>query len=222
MRLVSVKSRDQQAALSMHRARDLLVKQRTQVVNMMRGLLAEFGIDIPKGLKRALMMARQIVDGAAPDVPPEAVKIIGTLSQQALDLHVRLREIDRDLLVWQRSSDVARRLMTIPGIGPVGATAFAATVGSPTRHGLISTMGPSSRTPSGPAVQKSTASTGRTEDCTRPTPLHHSTLATREPSTEDGRLATPPAAHRRAPERSPSPSPWAGPRRSGSQCRARR
>ncbi len=129
MRFVSVKSRDQQAALSMHRTRNLLVKQRTQLVNMMRGLLAEFGIDIPKGLERALMMAREIVDGAAPDVPPEAVKIIGTLSQQALDVHVRLREIDRDLLVWQRSSDVARRLMTIPGIGPVGATAFAATVG---------------------------------------------------------------------------------------------
>jgi transposase len=95
---------------------------------MMRGLLAEFGIDIPKGLERALMMAHEIVDGGAPDVPSEAIKIIGTLSQQALDLHARLREIDRDLLVWQRSSDVARRLMTIPGIGPVGATAFAATV----------------------------------------------------------------------------------------------
>ena len=50
MRFVPVKSRDQQAALSMHRARNLLVKQRTQLVNMMRGLLAEFGIDIPQGL----------------------------------------------------------------------------------------------------------------------------------------------------------------------------
>ena len=128
MRFVSVKSRDQQAALSMHRARNLLVKQWTQLVNMMRGRLAEFGINIPQGLERALMMARQIVDGAAPDVAPEAVKIIGTLSQQALDVHVRLREIDCDLLVWQRSSEVARRRMTIPGIGPVGATVFAATV----------------------------------------------------------------------------------------------
>ena len=83
MRFVSVKSRNQQAALSMHRTRDLLVKQRTQVVNMMRGLLAEFGIAIPKGLERALMTARQIVDGAAPDLPPEAVKIISTLSRHA-------------------------------------------------------------------------------------------------------------------------------------------
>ena len=59
------------------------------------------------------------------------LKIIGTLSQQALDTHVRLREIDRDLAVWLRGNDVARRLMTIPGIGPVGATALAASVTDP-------------------------------------------------------------------------------------------
>ena len=63
MRFVPVKSPEQQAALSMHRTRDLLVKQRTQLINMIRGLLAEFGVDIPKGLERALLMARQIVDG---------------------------------------------------------------------------------------------------------------------------------------------------------------
>jgi transposase len=131
MRFVPVKSPEQQAALSMHRTRDLLVKQRTQLVNMMRGLLAEFGIDIPKGLERALLMARRIVDGEAPDVPVEAAKIVATLSQQALDIHVRLREIDRDLLVWQRGNDAARRLMTIPGIGPIGATALAASITDP-------------------------------------------------------------------------------------------
>ena len=131
MRFVPVKSPEQQAARSMHRARDLLVKQRTQLVNMIRGLLAEFGINIPKGLERALLMARRIVDDEAPDVPIEAAKIVGTLSQQALDIHVRLRQIDRDLLVWQRGNDVARRLMTIPGIGPVGATAIAASVTDP-------------------------------------------------------------------------------------------
>jgi transposase len=131
MRFVPVKSPEQQAALSMHRTRDLLVKQRTQTINMIRGLLAEFGIDIPKGLERALLMARQIVDGKSPDVPIEAAKIVGTLSQQALDTHVRLREIDRDLAVWLRGNEVARRLMTIPGIGPVGATALAASVTDP-------------------------------------------------------------------------------------------
>src|SRR6202041_3222700 len=115
----------------MHRTRDLLVKQRTQLINMIRGLLAEFGVDIPKGLERALLMARQIVDGKAAEVPFEAAKVVGTLSQQALDTHVRVREIDRDLAILLRSNDVARRLMTIPGIGPVGATALAASVTDP-------------------------------------------------------------------------------------------
>ena len=133
MRFVAVKSRQQQAALSMHRARNLLVKQRTQLVNMMRGLLAEFGIDIPEGLERALLMARQVIDGVVPDVPIEAAKIIGMLSQQALDTHVRLREIDRALVALQRTDDVARRLATIPGIGPIGATALAASVTDPAK-----------------------------------------------------------------------------------------
>jgi transposase len=131
MRFVPVKSPEQQAALSMHRTRDLLVKQRTQIVNMIRGLLAEFGIDIAKGLGRALLLARRIVDGEAPDVPIEAARMVGLLSQQALDIDARLGQIDRDLLVWQRGNDVARRLMTIPGIGPVGATALAASVTDP-------------------------------------------------------------------------------------------
>jgi transposase len=74
MRFVAIKSREQQAALSMHRARNLLVKQRTQLINMMRGLLAEFGIAIPEGLERALSMARQVVDGAALGVPAAATR----------------------------------------------------------------------------------------------------------------------------------------------------
>jgi len=86
---------------------------------------------IPKGLERALLIARQIVDGKAPEVPIEAAKIVTTLSQQALDIHVRFREIDRDLAVCLRGNDVARRLMTIPGIGPVSATALAASVTDP-------------------------------------------------------------------------------------------
>ena len=66
MRFVAVKSPEQQAALALHRTRNLLVKQRTQLVNMIRGLLAEFGIDIPRGLERALAMARQITEGEDP------------------------------------------------------------------------------------------------------------------------------------------------------------
>jgi transposase len=76
MRFVAVKSAEQQAALSLHPTRNLLVKQRTQLVNMIRGLLAEFGIDIPEGLERALGLARRIVEKeAVPEVPATAVEI---------------------------------------------------------------------------------------------------------------------------------------------------
>ena len=131
MRFVPVKSPQQQAALSRHRTRDLLIKQRPQLVNTMRCLLAEFGINIPQGLHRAFEMARSIVDGEAPDIPPEAVTIVWRLSQQALDTHAQCREIDLDLLAWQKTNDTARRLMSLPGIGTIGATALAESVTGP-------------------------------------------------------------------------------------------
>lgn len=131
MRFVAVKSPEQQAALALHRTRNLLVKQRTQLVNMIRGLLAEFGIDIPRGLERALMMARQIAEGEILDVPDEATTSIVVLCGQALDVHERLRVIDRAMLASHRANDVAMRLATIPGIGPVGASALAASVADP-------------------------------------------------------------------------------------------
>lgn len=128
MRFVAMKSAEQQAALSIHRTRNLLVKQRTQLVNMIRGLLAEFGIDIPEGLERALGLARQI---ASKEATPDAMQILGLLCGQVLDTHVRLQAIDRAILALQRTDEVARRLSTIPGIGPVGATALAASVADP-------------------------------------------------------------------------------------------
>ena len=131
MRFVSAKSREQQAALALHRTRDLLVKERTQLVNMIRGLLAEYGIDIPRGLERALGTARQVAEGGILDVPDEASTALVELCGQALNVHERLRVIDRAMLASHRASDVAIRLATIPGIGPVGASALAASVADP-------------------------------------------------------------------------------------------
>ena len=132
MRFVCVKSRKQQAALSLHRARRLLIGQRTQLVNLMRSMLAELGVAIPVGLEKALQMARQIVDKEIDlDLPAEAVGVVTMLSEQMLQLHVQLRKIDLRLAALQRSDETARRLATIPGIGPVGATALAASVSDP-------------------------------------------------------------------------------------------
>src|SRR6202166_3871595 len=115
MRYVAIKSPEQQAALGMHRTRDLFVKQRTQLVNMIRSLLAEFGIEIRQGIEQALMLAKRIAAGEVPDVPPLAAKVIAGLAGQVLDLQARLREIELELLAWLRSNDIAKRLATIPG-----------------------------------------------------------------------------------------------------------
>jgi transposase len=131
MRYVAMKSSEQQAALTMHRTRDLFVKQRTQLVNMIRGLLAEFGIEIQRGITHALTLAERIGAGEMPDIPALAGKMIVGLAGQVLDLQTRLSEIERDLLAWHRSNDIARRLATIPGVGIVCATAFAASVTDP-------------------------------------------------------------------------------------------
>lgn len=131
MRFVAVKSEQQQAALALHRTRDLLVKQRTQLVNMIRGLLAEFGIEMARGLHHALDLAARIARGAAPDVPELAVRIITGLAGQIGDLQVRLSTLEKELLAWHRANELSQRLSTIPGVGVISATALAASVTDP-------------------------------------------------------------------------------------------
>jgi transposase len=131
MRFVAIKSTDQQAALSLHRARDLLVRQRTQLVNLVRGLLAEFGVNIPRGITHALAFARRVVTGDAQEVPELAAKVVGALSAQALAVQDQVRGLERELMAWYRASALARRIATVPGVGLLGATALAATVTDP-------------------------------------------------------------------------------------------
>jgi transposase len=133
MRFVPIKSVDQQAALALHRTRDLLVRQRTQLVNMIRAVLAEFGIDIPKGITYALAFVRRVVAGEAQDIPPLAAKVIDALAEQTLEGQARIRRLERELLAWHRASELSQRIATVPGVGLLGATALAATVTDPTQ-----------------------------------------------------------------------------------------
>jgi transposase len=134
MRFVPIKSREQQAALALHRVRSLLIRQRTGLINMMRSVLAELGIAIPVGIEKALQMARRIADGEAElDLPAEAMNVVALLADHLLQLHAKLRKLDLRLAALQRSDERARRLATIPGIGPIGATALAASVTDPSQ-----------------------------------------------------------------------------------------
>lgn len=133
MRFVPVKSAEQQAALALHRTRDLLVKQRTQLVNMIRGLLAEFGIEMARGLHHALALAKRLTDGHAADVPELAQRVVACLAQQIGALQEQLATLEKELLAWHRSNELSQRLATIPGVGVIAATALAASVSEPGR-----------------------------------------------------------------------------------------
>jgi transposase len=133
MRFVPVKSAEQQAALSLHRTRDLLVKQRTQLVNMLRGLLAEFGIEMARGLHHALALAIRLSAGEAAEVPVLAQRVVKSLADQIGALQVQLAALERELLVWHRDNELSQRLATIPGVGVISATALAASVSEPER-----------------------------------------------------------------------------------------
>jgi transposase len=131
MRFVAVKSLDQQSMLALHRTRDLLIRQRTQLVNMIRGQLAEFGIVLAKGIQHVFKFTGQLLGGEAPDIPPLAVSVIVTLAEQLRDLHARIGGLDKDIRTWSKDNEVVKRLQTIPGIGIVTASALAATVTDP-------------------------------------------------------------------------------------------
>jgi transposase len=133
MRFVPVKSPEQQAALALHRTRDLLVKQRTQLVNMIRGLLAEFGIETARGLHHALALAARLAGGQAPEVPELAQRVVAGLAHQIGALQKQLIMLEKEMLAWHRSNELSQRLATIPGVGVVSATALAASVIDPHR-----------------------------------------------------------------------------------------
>lgn len=130
MRFVPVKSEEQQAALSLHRARALLVKQRTQAANMLRGLLAEFGLVVPKGIQNVSLLAKRIIDGDEPGIPDVAAELFLSLAKQAQDLDVRVAALTREIVRSARKDERALRLQQIPGIGPITSSAILATIGA--------------------------------------------------------------------------------------------
>jgi transposase len=125
MRFVAVKSEQAQAAAVVFRTRDLLVRQRTQAINALRGHLAEFGIIAAKGPLHVPKLIA-LMDDPTSDLPHAARVILGILVQELHALNERIVMLDREIARQAKENAVARRLMTIPGIGAVTATALAA------------------------------------------------------------------------------------------------
>ena len=131
MRFVPIKSPEQQSVVMLHRTRELLVRQRTQLVNMMRGQLAEFGITLAKGIQHASKFVRQVIEGKTPDIPELAITVVTALAEQVRQVQARIVGLEKKLKQWFREDPLAQGLASIPGIGPITATALASTVTDP-------------------------------------------------------------------------------------------
>jgi len=125
MRFVPIKSVEQQAILAMHRVRQGFIEERTATINRVRGLLAEFGTVLPQ---RAAEVRRGAA-AAAEALPPLARHAVEDLMSHLAGLDERIKSYDRELESLARSSETVQRLMTVPGVGPLGALATVATVG---------------------------------------------------------------------------------------------
>ncbi len=131
MRFVAIKSIDQQAVLMLHKVRDLLVRQRTMLINALRGHLAEFGIlaaQGPAGVKTIIAQFQADQD-SLPDLARSAIRrLIGQIEEVAEEV----KKAEKEIVTWCRNDAASRRLMTIPGIGPITASAISAAVPDPT------------------------------------------------------------------------------------------
>jgi transposase len=129
MRFVPIKTKEQQAALMLHRARQLLVRQRTMLSNALRGHLAELGIVSAKGRNGIGQLLGIITDATDNRVAPAVRGLLDVLARQYSALGAEIRSIDKSILTWHRSCEASRRLEEIPGIGPIVATALVAEIG---------------------------------------------------------------------------------------------
>jgi transposase len=128
MRFVPVKTPEQQAALVAHSVRDLLVRQRTMLVNALRGHLAEFGIVAPRGIQKVEELIAVIGDESDARIPSSARRPLRVLATELAALELRIAALEAEIVARIRADPVARRLATIPGIGPIIAARITATV----------------------------------------------------------------------------------------------
>jgi transposase len=129
MHFVAVKNVEMQAVLALHRARQGFVKARTAQANQMRGLLAEFGIVIAKGIRHLSAQLPGILEDGENGLPGMMRQLLERLSAQLKELDRNVGELEQQIMLWHRGNAHSRKLEAIPGIGPLTASAYVATVG---------------------------------------------------------------------------------------------
>lgn len=129
MRFAAIKSAEQQSILMLHRARELLVRQKTMLLNALRGHCAEFGIVVAQGAFRVSELVAIIADDKDIRLPDVAHEALGFLVAQLHSAKEQIAMLEKKLKAWHRSNEASRRLETIPGVGVITATALVATIG---------------------------------------------------------------------------------------------
>jgi transposase len=131
MRFVRIKSAEQQGQLMQHRTRDLLMRQRTQVINALRAHLAELGITAAQGREGLKELLAVIADERDERLPIDARASLIVLAAQLQALQTLIGSLEKRIIAQHRANEASKRLESIPGIGIVGATAIAASLTDP-------------------------------------------------------------------------------------------
>jgi transposase len=129
MRFVPIKSGEQQAVLSLHRAREGFVKARTAQANQIRGLLTEYGIIIPLGIDNIAKQLPDILEDGENELPGVFRQLLQRLGEHLKELDRQVDELDAQIQRWHRENAASRKLAQIPGIGPLTASALVASIG---------------------------------------------------------------------------------------------
>ncbi|MHB8366407.1 MAG: IS110 family RNA-guided transposase [Acidithiobacillus sp.] len=129
MRFVAVKTEEQQSVLALHRMRSQLIKVRTMQMNQIRGLLYEFGADLPQGRQRGLKEVPDALANLESSISPMMLDTIRQQLKRLEEMDKDIAEIEKRLTLWKKDQEAVTRLMAIPGVGLLTATATIATVG---------------------------------------------------------------------------------------------
>lgn len=131
MRFVAVKSEAQQAAVGIHKVREMLMKQRTMLINGLRGLMAEFGIVVAAGAQHVGELMAILADAEEQRIPALLRDGLRRMAETLRGLERQLAGIDKRIVEWGRGNQTCRHLITVPGYGPILSSAMAAIVVNP-------------------------------------------------------------------------------------------
>ena len=135
MRFVAIKTEAQQAAAGIHQVREMLIKHRTMLSNMLRGLMAEFGIVVADGPQHVGELIAILADPADQRIPTPLHEGLLVIAETLRGLERRIEIVEKQIVGWGRGNQTCRRLITIPGYGPILSSAMAAMIVDPTAFG---------------------------------------------------------------------------------------